>query len=69
LGDFLFVLTYFHALCSSINLFASCLFFNVVDDTHIVGHDVVWDSFVSIAKDVGFDVLREQTHVFMVPYF
>jgi len=27
-------------------------------------HDVVWDSFTSIVKDVEFHVLHEQTHVF-----
>jgi hypothetical protein len=30
-------------------------------------HDVVWDSFTSIVRDVEFHVLHEQTHVFSMP--
>jgi hypothetical protein len=29
-------------------------------------HDVVWDAFASIMKDVKFHVLHEQTHVFLL---
>jgi hypothetical protein len=32
-------------------------------------HDAVWDSFTTIAWDVGFHVLHEQIHVFLTPFF
>jgi len=35
----------------------------------IVSHDVMQDAFASIAKDVGFHVLHEQTHILMLPLF
>jgi len=34
----------------------------------ITTHDVVQDSFISIAKDVGFHVLHEQTHVLSMSF-
>ncbi len=30
----------------------------------MASHDVVWDVFVTIVRNVGFHVLREQIHVF-----
>jgi hypothetical protein len=35
----------------------------------MVSHDVVWDAFASIARDLGFHVLHEQTHIFLLPIF
>jgi hypothetical protein len=32
-------------------------------------HDIIWNSFVSIARDVRFHVLCEQAHVFLMPSF
>jgi hypothetical protein len=52
-----------------INLTSVHLFHCVHGGKHITTHDVVWDSFASFVKDVGFHVLCEQTHVLMVPYF
>ncbi len=31
-------------------------------------HDVIWDAFASITRDVGFHVLWEQTHILPPPY-
>lgn len=35
----------------------------------MISHDVVWDAFVSITRDVRFLVLCEHTHVFLLPTF
>ncbi len=35
----------------------------------IASHDVVWDAFAFIVKDVRFHVLQKQTHVFPSPFF
>jgi hypothetical protein len=32
-------------------------------------HDVIWDVFIDITKDVGFHVLWEQTHILPLPSF
>jgi len=33
----------------------------------ITSHDVVQDAFVSITKDARFHILREQTHILLLP--
>jgi hypothetical protein len=35
----------------------------------MISHDVVWDAFVSIIRDVKFLVLCEHTHVFLLLAF
>jgi hypothetical protein len=37
LGNYIFTLIHFHNFCSEVNLFQSCLFPCIVDDTHIIG--------------------------------
>ncbi len=34
-----------------------------------MSHDDVWDAIASIAKDVGFHVANEQTHILPQPTF
>jgi hypothetical protein len=34
-----------------------------------ISHDVVQDAFVAIARNVGFHVSQEQTHVLLLPAF
>ncbi len=43
--------------------------FSLHGEDCIVTHDVVQDSLASIAKDVGFHVLRKQSHVFSMLSF
>jgi hypothetical protein len=44
------------------------LFRFVQEGRCVAKHDAIWDSFASIAKDVGFHVLSEQTHVFSTSF-
>jgi hypothetical protein len=55
--------------------FSQCICSQPIDSTRIhllccdhweecvVAHDIIWDSFASIVRDVRFHVLHEQTHV------
>jgi len=33
----------------------------------VISHDVIWDVFASIVKNVRFHILQKQTHVLMLP--
>jgi len=35
----------------------------------IAFYDVIWDIFVFIARDVGFSILWEQTHILALLFF
>lgn len=44
------------------------LFRYVHGGKHTTTHDAVWDSFISIVRNVKVHVLHEQTHVFPMPF-
>jgi hypothetical protein len=45
------------------------LFYYTHGGEKIAFHDAIHTAFVSIARDVGFHVLRQQTRIFSSPFF
>jgi hypothetical protein len=60
------VLEVSHCICSQpFDLMGIHLFHCEHGGERMASHDVVWNAFVAIAKDVRFHILRKQTHVLL----
>jgi len=53
---------------STIDLTWIHLFHYSHGEEHTTTHDVIWDSFTSVARDVKFHVLCKQIHVFLTQF-